>query len=278
MTENQRVRLIRKDKGLTLEKFGEQIGVQKSAVSKIERGDNALSEQLCRAICREYHVREEWLRNGEGDMYEPDEGQELRALAERYNVGSAALDLVRVVLSLDQSTQLDLLETLKAVLAESTAKADTDTAKDEKPLSEAQKAAEVYFIREYTTPAAAGFASPIEGEDYTLIPRDAKTPRNADFCVRIQGDSMEPYIKDGDRVFVQRDVTLEDMDVGIFYLDGDVYCKQICQDYVGNIYLLSANPLREKLNKKVDHNSTSTLVCLGKVITLGKLPEPRYKR
>lgn len=134
------------------------------------------------------------------------------------------------------------------------------------------------YIRLYRTPAAAGFASPVEGSDYTLIPRDKKTPRNADFAVRIQGSSMSPYIKDGDTVYVQRDTSLEDFDVGIFYLDGDMYCKQICVDHYGNVYLLSANPKKENLNKTVSHDSTSTLICYGKVILPHKLPPPKYHR
>lgn len=134
------------------------------------------------------------------------------------------------------------------------------------------------YIRLYRTPAAAGFASPVEGSDYTLIPRDKKTPRNADFAVRIQGSSMSPYIKDGDTVYVQRDTSLEDFDVGIFYLDGDMYCKQICVDVYGNVYLLSANPKKENLNKTVSHDSTSTLICYGKVILPHKLPPPKYHR
>ena len=134
------------------------------------------------------------------------------------------------------------------------------------------------YIRLYRTPAAAGFASPVEGSDYTLIPRDKKTPRNADFAVRIQGSSMSPYIKDGDTVYVQRDTSLEDFDVGIFYLDGDMYCKQICVDHYGNVYLLSANPKKENLNKTVSHDSTSTLICYGKVILPHKLPPPTYHR
>ncbi len=81
------------------------------------------------------------------------------------------------------------------------------------------------FIREYVTPAAAGCASPAEGEDYVLVPRGDDVPKTADFAVRIAGDSMEPYIRDGDRVYVSRMAELADGDVGIFFADGDMKCK-----------------------------------------------------
>ena len=136
--------------------------------------------------------------------------------------------------------------------------------------------ARVDYIRHYLTAAAAGYAAPIEGEDYELIEKDADTPPRADFCIDISGDSMEPYIKDGERVYVQRDQSLNDLDVGIFYLDGDVYCKQYCRDYNGTVMLLSANPTREDANRYISRRSGRTLVCFGKVLLGKKLPMPVY--
>ncbi|MDE6590338.1 MAG: helix-turn-helix domain-containing protein [Oscillospiraceae bacterium] len=69
MLENDRIREVRKAKKLTLEKFGEKVGVQKSAISKIEHGENAVSDQIRLAVCREFDVNEHWLRTGEGDMF-----------------------------------------------------------------------------------------------------------------------------------------------------------------------------------------------------------------
>ena len=68
-TSNERVKLLRKTLDLTMEKFGEKIGVKKSAISLIESGKNSLTEQMIKAICREFDVNEEWLRNGEGSMF-----------------------------------------------------------------------------------------------------------------------------------------------------------------------------------------------------------------
>ena len=66
---NERIKQLRKKLGLTLEKFGEQVGVGKTAVSKIERGENGVTEQMFKTICHEFNVREEWLRTGEGEMF-----------------------------------------------------------------------------------------------------------------------------------------------------------------------------------------------------------------
>ena len=78
MTENERVKELRKALGLTQEKFGERIGVKKSAISQIESGVNGVTDQLRLAVCREFRVSEEWIRTGEGEMFvEPDEDEEI---------------------------------------------------------------------------------------------------------------------------------------------------------------------------------------------------------
>lgn len=69
MTENERVKQLRKSLDLTLEKFGDRLGVTKVAISNIENGKRAVTEQMSKAICREFNVSEDWLRNGVGDMF-----------------------------------------------------------------------------------------------------------------------------------------------------------------------------------------------------------------
>lgn len=69
MAAGERVKQIRKGKKLTLEKFGERVGVTKQTISRIENGINSLTDQMILSICREFNVNEEWLRNGNGDMF-----------------------------------------------------------------------------------------------------------------------------------------------------------------------------------------------------------------
>ena len=69
MTQGERVSEIRKSLGLTLEKFGEKLGIQKSAISKIERGDTNLTDANIKLICREFNVDYIWLTTGEGEMF-----------------------------------------------------------------------------------------------------------------------------------------------------------------------------------------------------------------
>ena len=69
MTQGERIREVRKALGLTLEKFGEKIGMKKNSVSQLESGKNSVTEQVVKAICREYNVDYMWLTTGDGEMF-----------------------------------------------------------------------------------------------------------------------------------------------------------------------------------------------------------------
>ena len=68
-TLNERVKQLRKTLDLTMEKFGDRLGVKKNSISQIESGKNSLTEQMIKSICREFDVDEEWLRYGTGSMF-----------------------------------------------------------------------------------------------------------------------------------------------------------------------------------------------------------------
>ena len=99
-----------------------------------------------------------------------------------------------------------------------------------------------------------------------MIRVDDNTPDNADYAVCISGDSMEPYIHDGDTVFVRETEELENGDVGIFSVNGEMYCKQYYIDDERNLHLLSANPLRSAASIHVSNDSGYEVRCCGKVL------------
>lgn len=69
MTQGERVKNLRKNLGLTLEKFGARLGVTKTAISKIEKGERNLTELMTKSICREFNVDYGWLTTGSGEMF-----------------------------------------------------------------------------------------------------------------------------------------------------------------------------------------------------------------
>ena len=67
---NERISILRKELGLTQDEFGDQIGIKKSAVSKLENGTNNLTDGMYKLILRTFNVNPSWLELGEGPMFE----------------------------------------------------------------------------------------------------------------------------------------------------------------------------------------------------------------
>lgn len=132
------------------------------------------------------------------------------------------------------------------------------------------------YIPKYITPSAAGSSVPLGGAEFEMILVDNSVPDDADFAVRIQGNSMYPYINDGDTVYVKKDCDLSIGDVGIFCVDGAMYCKQYYIDKERNLILLSANPDQKQTNVLVPADSSSNVRCYGKVLLGGNIELPDY--
>ena len=69
ITMNERLKIARKALGLNQTEFAARIGVTNPAISKIEKGQNKLTDQMIIIICRTYKINEAWLRTGEGEMF-----------------------------------------------------------------------------------------------------------------------------------------------------------------------------------------------------------------
>ena len=132
------------------------------------------------------------------------------------------------------------------------------------------------YIPRYTTPSAAGSSVPLDGVDFEMILVDSSVPEEADYAVDIQGNSMYPYIHDGDMVYVEKDAELTIGDVGIFCVDGAMYCKQYYLDDNNNLVLVSANPELRHTNIFVSADSGRSVKACGKVLLKEKIDLPDY--
>lgn len=66
---NERLKILRKALGLTMEGLGNRLGVGKSAINKLEKGENNITDQMQKSIIREFDVNPEWLLHGTGEMF-----------------------------------------------------------------------------------------------------------------------------------------------------------------------------------------------------------------
>ncbi|MCR5544714.1 MAG: XRE family transcriptional regulator [Eubacterium sp.] len=93
----------------------------------------------------------------------------------------------------------------------------------------------------YLLPASAGTGEFLDGEEYEMVVVGSEVPEKASFGIRLNGNSMEPRYMNGQIVWVYRTAELFDGDIGIFYLDGQAYCKKLHKKK-DSIELLSFNP------------------------------------
>ena len=128
----------------------------------------------------------------------------------------------------------------------------------------------------FSLPSAAGYSTPLDDMPYEMIEVDDSVPRNADFAIYIQGNSMMPYIHDGQMVFVHRQEELAIGDIGIFSVDGAMYCKQYYRRQDGTLILASANETLKESNIIISPDSGQTVVVCGKVLLGRKIPLPEY--
>ena len=85
----------------------------------------------------------------------------------------------------------------------------------------------------YLLPVSAGTGDFLDSDDHDSIQVGNEVPDTASFGVRIHGDSMEPRFVNGQIVWVQQTQDLNNGDIGVFYLDGNSYCKVLCNDQCG---------------------------------------------
>ena len=94
--------------------------------------------------------------------------------------------------------------------------------------------------------ASAGTGEFLDDENFEIIEVGEEVPEAADFGLALNGDSMEPRYHDKQAVWVQKTDTLDSGEIGIFYLDGMTYCKQLKKDSDG-LFLISLNSKYEPI-------------------------------
>lgn len=122
MTQGERIKAIRKELGLTLEKFGEKLGVTKTTISRIEKGVNNLTDQMARSICREYNVDYDYLMYGEGDMFTELPKTIVDELCMQFDLD----DFDRAVVEMYLDLPAELRQAIKAKVKDMVQKVDWD--------------------------------------------------------------------------------------------------------------------------------------------------------
>lgn len=102
---NTRIKELRQALGLSGEKFGEALGVTRTAISLIESGKNKVTEQTIKLICLTYNVNEQWLRTGEGSMFNQSSDDFYSNLQKKYNLSDIGINLIKSYMNLSDENK-----------------------------------------------------------------------------------------------------------------------------------------------------------------------------
>lgn len=112
-----RIRKIRRELDLTQQEFADRLGIKRGAIANYEIGRNEPVDSIISLICREFKVNEEWLRNGTGEMFIPDVGNELEALARKYDLSNADQVLIEKYVNLKAGSREMIINFMIDVVA-----------------------------------------------------------------------------------------------------------------------------------------------------------------
>ena len=207
MSFGEQLKCRRKELGLSRSELAKQLGVSQSSVGNYETGVSAPKEEILLRIFDALHVEPNYLYRGSFESAGGDASPEERTLVEKYRALSPA----------GRQTIHTLLDALCRMQGEP-----------------------ARTIPLYRSPAAAGAAAPVPGLDYELLTVTGDVPPAAELAVRMEGDSMAPYIPSGSVIYIHH-APLANGDVGLFCIGGAMLVRQYTRGEGGAVRLLPLN-------------------------------------
>lgn len=125
---HERIKAVRKYFHLTMKEFGAKIGIKNSSVSLLESGKNSPSDRTVLAICREFKVSEDWLRTGEGDMFDQEQPSILTRLSSEYKLTAREQSALAAFLELSESDRAAIMRYVDKLVEKCSPASVSDTA------------------------------------------------------------------------------------------------------------------------------------------------------
>lgn len=128
MEIKDRIKIVRKEKGLSQTEFAAKMFMTKDAISNIERGINGASDRTIEMICSTFNVNKDWLVDGEGEMFllPVDEDVALMAKMLATDESPATVELLKAFLKAYFRMSDDARKKWDALLMEEVAKIKKD--------------------------------------------------------------------------------------------------------------------------------------------------------
>ena len=163
------IKVLRKTLDLTQQAFCERIGIKRNTIAKYETGRGEPIDAVVSLICREFNVREEWLRIGKGEMFDESPETQLDELSKEYNLDALDRKMMLGYLKLSVADRMVIKQYMQSVLD---GIAD-DVERSELPDAQASSFTQVPLAQQDQLPELVG--KPAEPVLATAIP-EGSTP------------------------------------------------------------------------------------------------------
>lgn len=113
----ERIKKIRRELDLTQQEFADRLRVKRGSIANYEIGRNVPIDSVISLICREFNVNEEWLRYGEGEMFNPKPTDALDQLAEKYRLSNADYVMIEKFVNLRPEVRQNIYDYFREVVS-----------------------------------------------------------------------------------------------------------------------------------------------------------------
>lgn len=210
------IKTFRKSAGFTQDELAKRLNTTKQTISRYEKGDRKANQDMLFELCDILGVSI--------DDFFPSQNETLQS--------PTTSPIQTIYDQLHQPRQAKVLNYAERQLKEQRNEEETRE-------NEVSEVIQLYSYDYYDHPASAGTGQYLN--DVRVERIELPVDIDADFVIPIKGNSMEPDYRDGDLVFIQTSVDLNDGVIGVFNYNGDAYIKQLVIDE-DQAYLHSLNP------------------------------------
>ena len=222
----ENIKQYRLQNGWTQQELGAKIGISKNAIGNYEKGFRSPKKDTMFDLANAFNISID-------DLFPPVQ----KNAVESTNPLPDAPDFLTQQIT-DKVVQLTP-DNKKIVLRTSEELLESQKNEEETKINEVSEVIQLYSYDYYDHPASAGTGQYLN--DVRVERIELPVDVDADFVIPIKGDSMEPDYHDGDLVFIQTSVDLNNGVIGVFNYNGDAYIKQLVIDKE-QAYLHSLNP------------------------------------
>ena len=125
-----RIKQIRERLNLSQSELGARIGLNRSSISNLEKGERRITDKHIKLLRSELNINESWLRTGEGNMFKDEEGHSLDALEKLHPMHTLTRAFVEALISMPPEQEAVFVQLVHDVAARVRA-ADYDAARPE---------------------------------------------------------------------------------------------------------------------------------------------------